>query len=83
MLTTCLQLIQDGYIPAKVKKLGDAQICDPERPTTCVFAGKGRKRFEFMRMPGEAKEDLTAEGKLWELLKPWGFARVCHNSWKK
>lgn len=60
-------------MPARVERVGAAQICDPERPTTCVFGGKGRKRLEFMRLPHETKEDLLEDEKAWELIKPWGF----------
>lgn len=43
------------------------QLCDPARPTTLVPGGAGRRRWEFMQLPGE---DLT--GRAWELLEPWG-----------
>jgi flavoprotein hydroxylase len=56
------------------------QICDPARPTTAVSGGPGRRRWEFMRLPDEAIEDLSAEGRAWELLEPWdvhpGNARI-------
>lgn len=48
------------------------QICDPQRPTTLVPAGPGRRRFEFLRLEGETKEELASEERVWELLKPWG-----------
>jgi 3-(3-hydroxy-phenyl)propionate hydroxylase len=31
------------------------QICDPERPTTCVLMGEGRHRWEFMIKPGKRR----------------------------
>src|SRR5262245_61063534 len=37
------------------------QICDPERPTTLVSGGPGRRRWEFMRLPGENLADLNNE----------------------
>ncbi|MEV0847804.1 bifunctional 3-(3-hydroxy-phenyl)propionate/3-hydroxycinnamic acid hydroxylase [Streptomyces sp. NPDC049954] len=49
------------------------QVCDPGRPTTVVSGGPGRRRFEFMRMPGETKEELTAPGHVRLLLEPWGL----------
>ncbi|MFJ4771112.1 bifunctional 3-(3-hydroxy-phenyl)propionate/3-hydroxycinnamic acid hydroxylase [Streptomyces uncialis] len=47
------------------------QICDPARPTTVVSGGPGRRRWEFMRMPGETVEELNTEARAWELLAPW------------
>jgi flavoprotein hydroxylase len=44
------------------------QLCDPERPTTMVGSGPGRRRFEFMRMPGESTEWLNRSGTAWRLL---------------
>lgn len=48
------------------------QICDPERPTTVVSGGPGRRRWEFMRMPGESVEELDTETAAWQLLAPFG-----------
>ncbi|MBM4243284.1 MAG: bifunctional 3-(3-hydroxy-phenyl)propionate/3-hydroxycinnamic acid hydroxylase [Deltaproteobacteria bacterium] len=47
------------------------QICDPTRPTTLVSGGPGRRRWEFMRLPGEAIEDLNRADTAWRLLAPW------------
>jgi len=49
----------------------NVQICDPSRPTTAVSGGPGRRRWEFMRLPGERIEDLNDEAQAWELLEPW------------
>lgn len=46
------------------------QHCDPERPKTLVGSGPGRRRWEFMRMPGETNEELNSTEKTWELLAP-------------
>ncbi|MZG11934.1 bifunctional 3-(3-hydroxy-phenyl)propionate/3-hydroxycinnamic acid hydroxylase, partial [Streptomyces sp. SID5914] len=46
------------------------QICDPTRPTTVVAGGPGRRRWEFMRLPGETLADLNQEDRAWELLRP-------------
>ena len=48
------------------------QLCDPARPTTIVSGGPGRRRWEFMRLPGETIEDLNTEETAWRLLEPWG-----------
>ena len=48
------------------------QFCDPARPTTCVPAGPGRRRWEFMLLPGETPEDIMEPESVWRLLEPWG-----------
>ena len=48
------------------------QLCDPARPTTIVSGGPGRRRWEFMRLPGEDREDLDTPDAAWKLLEPWG-----------
>ena len=47
------------------------QVCDPARPTTVVSGGKGHRRWEFMRLPGESVEDLNNSETAWQLLAPW------------
>ena len=47
------------------------QVCDPARPTTLVSGGPGRRRWEFMRLPGEDLEELNREDTAWRLLAPW------------
>lgn len=47
------------------------QICNPERPTTCVVMGEGRHRWEFMIKPGENPEALLDDAVIWQLLEPW------------
>ncbi len=49
------------------------QVCDPSRPTTAVSGGPGRRRFEFMRLPGEDAGELAAEATSWRLLASWGL----------
>lgn len=48
------------------------QFCDPRRPTTCVPGGPGRRRWEFMLLPGETRESMGHWDAIWPLLEPWG-----------
>jgi 2-polyprenyl-6-methoxyphenol hydroxylase-like FAD-dependent oxidoreductase len=48
------------------------QFCDPRRPTTCVPSGPGRRRWEFMLLPGETREEMGRWENVWPLLEPWG-----------
>ncbi len=47
------------------------QVCDPDRPTTVVSGGPGRRRWEFMCLPGESLETLDEEAAAWAFLEPW------------
>jgi flavoprotein hydroxylase len=47
------------------------QVCDPARPTTAVSGGPGRRRWEFMCLPGETADELDREEVAWALLEPW------------
>lgn len=53
---------------ARVWKPYVVQHCNPARPTTLVGSGPGRRRWEFMRLPGETIEELNTTEKAWELL---------------
>jgi 3-(3-hydroxy-phenyl)propionate hydroxylase len=59
--------------PARMPKV-NLQICDPARPTTCVLMGPGRHRWEFMLLPGETPEQVSAEGFIRALLAKWDCA---------
>jgi 2-polyprenyl-6-methoxyphenol hydroxylase-like FAD-dependent oxidoreductase len=47
------------------------QYLDPRRPTTLVGSGPGRRRWEFMCLPGENIEELNSIETTWDLLAPW------------
>ena len=49
------------------------QVCDPKRPTTVVPGGPGRRRWEWMLLPGEDPATFGAEENVWKLLEPWGI----------
>jgi len=51
------------------------QVCDPRRPTTVVSGGPGRRRWEFMCLPGETLETLDEEAVAWAFLEPWDVRR--------
>ncbi|WP_410574214.1 bifunctional 3-(3-hydroxy-phenyl)propionate/3-hydroxycinnamic acid hydroxylase [Amycolatopsis sp. cmx-4-61] len=54
------------FVPTNV------QICDPARPTTLVGSGPGRRRWEFMRLPGENAAELNKDETAWRLMAPFG-----------
>lgn len=47
------------------------QVCDPARPTTWVLGGPGRRRWEFMLLPGETPEAMLADSRVEALIAPW------------
>ena len=55
------------FIPSNI------QLCDPARPTTLVGSGPGRRRWEFMRLPGEDLAELAAPETAWRLLGAHGM----------
>lgn len=65
-------LVMDLKMPPREWMPVNGQICDPERPTSCVSGGPGRRRFEFMLMPGEDRSAFATEENAWRLVAPWG-----------
>ncbi len=60
-------------VPTVDRDWGDTsyQICSPVRPTTVVPGGLGRRRWEFMVMPGEDPATIGDPDNVWRLLEPW------------
>lgn len=52
------------------------QICDPERPTTCVLMGPGRHRWEFMLRPGEDPAAVLDDSFIQPLIATWDCGPV-------
>jgi len=51
------------------------QQCDPARPTTLVSGGPGRRRWEWMLLPGESAEQVEEPQFVWGLLARSGVGR--------
>ncbi|HDR9879855.1 TPA: bifunctional 3-(3-hydroxy-phenyl)propionate/3-hydroxycinnamic acid hydroxylase [Burkholderia cenocepacia] len=49
------------------------QVCDPQGPTTMVPGGPGRRRFEFMMLEGEHKNEQNNPQAAWVRLERWGW----------
>ena len=47
------------------------QWCNPSRPTSVISGGPGRRRWEFMLLPGEKIEEMNRDEVAWELLAQW------------
>ena len=49
----------------------NVQYCKPERPSTMICCPGNHRRWEFMTVPGDNLEEIVAEHRIWELLRPW------------
>jgi 2-polyprenyl-6-methoxyphenol hydroxylase-like FAD-dependent oxidoreductase len=49
----------------------NGQICDPARPLCLFQLGKTHRRFEYMVLPGESRDELLKAEHAWEVVKPW------------
>ncbi|MED1792752.1 bifunctional 3-(3-hydroxy-phenyl)propionate/3-hydroxycinnamic acid hydroxylase [Brevibacillus nitrificans] len=47
------------------------QYCNPDRPTTYIYHGKGQYRWEIMLKPGESAETVNREEVIKQLISPW------------
>lgn len=54
------------------------QVLDPRRPTTRVTLAGGRRRWEFMLLPGETREDMARPAVVRALLAPHVDAGEVH-----
>ncbi|MGZ9098379.1 MAG: bifunctional 3-(3-hydroxy-phenyl)propionate/3-hydroxycinnamic acid hydroxylase MhpA [Brevundimonas sp.] len=73
----------EGWLVVDVKvgpdcRLSDlaVQICDPERPTSCVPSGPGRHRWEFMLRADETPEAMLDDAIIQGLIDPWDCGPV-------
>ncbi|MFG2526965.1 bifunctional 3-(3-hydroxy-phenyl)propionate/3-hydroxycinnamic acid hydroxylase [Streptomyces sp. NPDC048516] len=57
--------------PDRVFAPRNLQVCDPHRPTTAVSGGPGRRRWEFMLLPGESAAEFGSAENAWRLLAGW------------
>lgn len=73
-------LIVDVIPHDRDRDWGDSsiQLCAPERPTTVVPGGSGRRRWEFMVMPTDDPMTIAEPESVWRLLEPWGLG--AHNA---
>lgn len=49
----------------------NGQICDPKRPLCLFQLGKSHRRFEYMVMPGESRDELLTPEHAWKVIEPW------------
>ena len=52
------------------------QQCDPARPTTLVSGGPGRRRWEWMLLPGETREQVEEPAFIWSQLEKSGVGEA-------
>jgi 2-polyprenyl-6-methoxyphenol hydroxylase-like FAD-dependent oxidoreductase len=49
----------------------NGQLCDPKRPLCLFQLGKSHRRFEYMVMPGESRDELLTPEHAWRVIEPW------------
>lgn len=55
---------------SRLKPYG-VQLCDPARPTTIMPMSPGRRRWEFMLLPGETPDEMLDDARILALLAPF------------
>ena len=65
-LVVDVKLNQDNNLPGYA-----AQICDPKRISTYIPAHLPYRRWEFILLEGETKEEMLKKDKIQELISPW------------
>jgi 3-(3-hydroxy-phenyl)propionate hydroxylase len=65
-------LVIDTVMPdeSRLKPYG-VQLCDPARPTTIMPMSPGRRRWEFMLLPGETPEGMLDDARIAALMAPF------------
>lgn len=67
--------LKDGLTAKELGLIECGQYCNPKRPTTIVPGGledgKIIRRWEFMRLPHETKEEMVTTEKVEQLLGDW------------
>lgn len=70
-------LVVDVLVPPDARTPDiNLQLCDPERPVTCVLMGPGRHRWEFMLRPGETAEQVLDDAFIRPLIAKWDCGPV-------
>jgi len=77
-------LVVDALMPdeSHLKPHG-VQLCDPARPVTIMPMSPGRRRWEFMLLPGETAEQMVAPGVVEAMMAPWmgaGPVEICRRA---
>lgn len=47
------------------------QFCEPSRPSTYIVCPKNHRRWEFMSLQTDPKDQILSDEFIWELLKRW------------
>lgn len=53
--------------------IGGLQVCDPANPVSVIPGGPGRRRWEYMVMPGEDPAQINTDEEAWRRVAEWGL----------